>query len=399
MSDINLTLSTRANLLSLQTTKSLLDRTSNRLATGLKVNAPIDNAPAFFAAQALNTRAANFDDAAANINQAVKSLDNAINALRSIQQLVQNAQGLMTSLKTASSAAASDTIRVQYNEILKQIDTLAGDANYQGINLINNATQSLQLSFANEPGVVDLSVTAIRSDSVGLFLSTVAQGLFFQLQTTIPSQSSRDSIASIASTASVASRQSIAASPALQSQDSIASFASVASFGSQPSLASNATNANSAPSQASVPSFQSVPSVPSRNSIAAVQQSASAPSIPSTVSIPSVASSVSQASAAGATVAGANLNLISATELSIGQALSTLSANQATLGSTNAILAVRLQFTQSYVSTLQGGASLLTVADLNLESANLTSLQTAQSLGVVSLQISTQSQQSILRLF
>jgi flagellin-like hook-associated protein FlgL len=98
-------------------------------------------------------------------------------------------------------------------------------------------------------------------------------------------------------------------------------------------------------------------------------------------------------------VAGANLNLISATELSIGQALSTLSANQATLGSTNAILAVRLQFTQSYVSTLQGGASLLTVADLNLESANLTSLQTAQSLGVVSLQISTQSQQSILRLF
>jgi flagellin-like hook-associated protein FlgL len=39
------------------------------------------------------------------------------------------------------------------------------------------------------------------------------------------------------------------------------------------------------------------------------------------------------------------------------------------------------------------------VADLNTEGANLTSLQTAQSLGVVSLQISTQSQQSILRLF
>ena len=87
------------------------------------------------------------------------------------------------------------------------------------------------------------------------------------------------------------------------------------------------------------------------------------------------------------------------TQLAVGQALSTLSASQATLGSTNAILAVRLQFTQSYVSTLQGGASLLTVADLNTEGANLTSLQTAQSLGVVSLQISTQSQQSILRLF
>ena len=61
MSDVNLALSTRANLLSLQTTKSLLDRTSTRLSTGLKVNAPLDNAPAIFAAQALNFRAGNFE--------------------------------------------------------------------------------------------------------------------------------------------------------------------------------------------------------------------------------------------------------------------------------------------------------------------------------------------------
>jgi flagellin len=399
MSDINLTLSTRLNLLSLQTTKSLLDRTSNRLATGLKVNAPIDNAPAYFAAQALNNRANNFDTAGANINQAVKSLDNAVNALRSIQQLVENAQGLMSSLKTTTSLAASDTIRVQYNELLKQIDTLSSDANYQGINLVNNSTETLQLSFANEPGVVDLSVTAIRSDSVGLFLSTVAQGLFFQLQTTISAQSSRSSIASIASVETVASRQSIAASPPLFSQNSIASVASVATVQSTPSIPSNATNAFSAPSQTSVPSFQSIASVESRGAIAAIQQSVSAPSLASVASVPSVASALSQQSTAGATVAGPNLNLITSTELAIGQALSTLQANQATLGSTNAILAVRLQFTQSYVSTLQGGASLLTVADLNLESANLTSLQTGQSLGVVSLQISTQSQQSILRLF
>ena len=399
MSDVNLALSTRANLLSLQTTKSLLDRTSTRLSTGLKVNAPIDNAPAFFAAQALNVRAGNFDTASANINQTVKSLESAINGLRSIQQLVQNAQGLMASLKTASSLSASDTIRTQYNQILSQIDFLAGDASYQGVNLINNATQTLQLSFANEPGVVDLTVTAIRSDSAGLFLSTVSQGLFFQLPTTIASQSSRDSLASIASVPSVQSRESVNAVAALQSTGSVASFASVQSFASQPSIASNATNGFSVPSQASVPSLQSVQSIPSRNSAAAVQQSVSAPSLPSFASVPSVGSSSSQPSAAGATVAGVNLNLITSTELAIGQALSTLSANQATLGSTNAILAVRLQFTQSYVSTLQGGASLLTVADLNTESANLTSLQTAQSLGVVSLQISTQSQQSILRLF
>lgn len=399
MSDINLTLSTRANLLSLQTTKSLLDRTSTRLSTGLKVNAPSDNAPAYFAAQALNFRAQNFDAASSAVNQAVKSLDAAITGLQGVTKLVQNAQGIMTSLLTSSSLSASDSLRTQYNSLLSQIDLLTNDASYQGINLINNATQSLTLSFSNTPGVVDLSVAAIRSDSAGLFLSTVAQGLFFSLQTTIASQSSRDSIASIASTATIPSRDSVAAVAALQSQASITSFASVASFSSQPSIASNATNGFSVPSQASVASFQSVPSLASRNSAAAVQQSVSAPSSNSTTSVASVASASSQPSSAGATVAGVNLSLINSVQLAIGQALSTLSTNQATLGSTNAILSVRLQFTQSYVSTLQGGASQLTTADLNIEGANLTSLQTGQSLGVVSLQISTQSQQSILRLF
>jgi flagellin len=399
MSDVSLTLSTRANLLSLQTTKSLLDRTSTRLSTGLKVNAPLDNAPAYFAAQALNFRAGNFDIAGANINQAVKSLDSAINGLQAIQKLVQNAQGILTSLKTASSLTASDSLRTQYNSLLTQIDLLSNDSSYQGINLINNATQSLTLSFSNTPGVVDLTVGAIRSDSAGLFLSTVTQGLFFALQTTIASQSSRASIASIETTPSAASRESVAAVAALASQSSVAAFASVPSFSSSPSLASNATNGFSVPSQSSVPSLASLESIASRTSFAAVQQSVSAPSIQTTASVPSVGSASSQPSSAGTTIAGVNLNLIIATELAIGQALSTLSANQATLGSTNAVLAVRLQFTQSYVSTLQGGASLLTIADLNTEGANLTSLQTAQSLGVVSLQISTQSQQSILRLF
>ena len=399
MSDVNLALSTRANLLSLQTTKSLLDRTSTRLSTGLKVNAPLDNAPAFFAAQALNFRAGNFDIAASNLNQASKSLDAAINGLQSIQKLVQNAQGILTSLRTAGSLDASNSLRAQYNNLLNQIDLLSNDASYQGVNLINNASQTLTLSFSNTPGVVDLTVNAIRSDSAGLFLSTVAQGLFFALQTTIASQTSRASIASIETIASLASRASVAAVAELEPQSSVPSFQTVPSFSSSPSLASNATNGFSVPSQSSVQSVASIASVASRAGFEAVQQSVSAPSAQTTGSVASVGSVASQPSAAGTTVAGVNLNLIIATELAIGQALSTLSANQSTLGSTNAVLAVRLQFTQSYVSTLQGGASQFTVADLNTEGANLTSLQTAQSLGVVSLQISTQSQQSILRLF
>jgi flagellin-like hook-associated protein FlgL len=51
------------------------------------------------------------------------------------------------------------------------------------------------------------------------------------------------------------------------------------------------------------------------------------------------------------------------------------------------------------VNTLVTGATKLTEADTNEEGANLLSLQTKQSLGTTALSISSQAEQSILRLF
>jgi len=399
MSDINLSLAARSNLLALQTTQSLLGRTSNRLSTGLRVNKPIDDAAAYFAAAALTNRAADQTTAQTNIAQTSNIIETAINGLKSITKLVQNIQGLLSSLSTATSTTQSNSLLGQYNTLLSQIDNLANATAYQGINLVNTSTTSVSVSFSGQPGANDITITAIRSDSAGLNFSTIAAGLFFQVTTTIASQDSRDSVASIASVASTASRAAVNASPALSSQDSISSNVSIASVASQGSTASNATNTNSSPSQSSVASVQSVPSSASRNSAAAINSAVSTPSGASRQSVASLGSIQSQQSVAGAAVAAVNTSLITQVNTQVGNALSQLSAAQSTLGSTNAILSVRLEFSKSYVATLQSGAAQLTVADLNEESANLTSLQTAQSLGVVALSISNQAQQSLLRLF
>jgi flagellin len=70
-----------------------------------------------------------------------------------------------------------------------------------------------------------------------------------------------------------------------------------------------------------------------------------------------------------------------------------------TLGANVNFLQTRLSFTQQYITTLQGGASELTVADVNQESTNLVTLQTRQQLAIQSLSIATQSEQAVLRLF
>jgi flagellin len=83
----------------------------------------------------------------------------------------------------------------------------------------------------------------------------------------------------------------------------------------------------------------------------------------------------------------------------IGDAIGTFQAAAQNLGSNVSFLQTRLSFTEQYITTLQGGANKLTVADVNLESTNLVTLQTRQQLAIQSLSIATQSEQSVLRLF
>ncbi len=79
--------------------------------------------------------------------------------------------------------------------------------------------------------------------------------------------------------------------------------------------------------------------------------------------------------------------------------ISNVQSQAATLANNVAILSVRSDFTQQYISTLESGAGKLTVADLNAEGANLLALQTRQQLGIQALSFAGQAEQSILGLF
>ena len=56
MSDVTLSAAVRNSLLSLQNTTDLIDRTQNRLSTGLKVASAIDDPVAFFQAKTLSAK-------------------------------------------------------------------------------------------------------------------------------------------------------------------------------------------------------------------------------------------------------------------------------------------------------------------------------------------------------
>jgi flagellin len=74
-------------------------------------------------------------------------------------------------------------------------------------------------------------------------------------------------------------------------------------------------------------------------------------------------------------------------------------ADAQALGGNVSFLQTRLSFGQQYAQTLTDGSNKLVVADVNLESTNLITLQTRQQLSIQSLSIATQAEQSVLRLF
>jgi flagellin-like hook-associated protein FlgL len=80
-------------------------------------------------------------------------------------------------------------------------------------------------------------------------------------------------------------------------------------------------------------------------------------------------------------------------------AIATLQNKSSELSANLSTLNTRQSFTTLMVNTLTIGATQLTEADTNEEGANLLALQTKQSLGTTALSISSQAEQSILRLF
>lgn len=79
--------------------------------------------------------------------------------------------------------------------------------------------------------------------------------------------------------------------------------------------------------------------------------------------------------------------------------LTKLRSAAAEFGANLNIIQTRLDFTQNLINVLKEGADKLTVADKNEEGARLLALQTSQQLGITSLSLASQAEQSILRLF
>tara|TARA_R110001592_G_scaffold161973_1_gene394871 strand:- start:16877 stop:18163 length:1287 start_codon:yes stop_codon:yes gene_type:complete len=427
MSDVTLSAAVRSSLLALQRTTDLIDRTNDRLSTGLRVSNPVDDPVSFFSSKALNDRASDFTERKDGIDQGISTVTAALDGVESIDTMARQLKGLANSMRSAIGTQFTDLVN-QFNEIRTQIGDLASDSEYQGINLIDNTSETLTVSFANNT-TSQLTINAAHLGHTGLGID----GLELRADSKVSLTATPVSGISIGNTGLTGNFTSVNA---------------VSGFGGELVVTYNGTGVTVTNSGAEV-----VFSINSQISITVAVGTSDSTVITQGQTLTLQLASFNAASISGASGAAGNtsfgtINAGQVTGVFVGivvgntgslshtgaiqqlsvntaglfqsgvdfiaegqtddfenliidldAALATLRSQSQQLGSNVALLQTRLDFTERYTNTLEEGAGKLVLADLNEEGANLLALQTRQQLGISALAFAGQSEQGILSLF
>jgi len=175
MADVTLSTGIRTNLISLQGTNDLLNRTQSRLSSGKKVNSAIDNPNSFFKAANLNDRASKLDTRLDTMGQAVSAIKSADQSITSMKAITSQMKAIAEDAKSETDSTVRANLGTQFNELITQINSLAKDAVYSGTNFLqgdkvtsttttDKGNQTLTVQF-NEK--LDKSTLTLQGFSIG----------------------------------------------------------------------------------------------------------------------------------------------------------------------------------------------------------------------------------------
>jgi flagellin len=168
---ISLSAGVRASLTSIQQTAALAQQTQLRLATGKRVNSAVDNPVNYFTSEGLNGRAGDLSRLQDQIGLAIKTIEGADKGIKALTKLVETAQGLAQQALQTSDAPTRASLATQFGTLRTQIDELAADSGFNGVNLLDG--DNLTVTF-NEDASSTLAVTGVTYDAAGLSIATAA---------------------------------------------------------------------------------------------------------------------------------------------------------------------------------------------------------------------------------
>lgn len=369
--------SARTGIQRLKSFNDLFGRTSERLATGLKINRATDDPTAFFTAKAFNYRAGDLNRVMDAVSTKIGAVKAAEAGGRALQRLVQVAEGIVNA---AAALPAPDPTATGSVDVSAQSDVtnLAGvsDGDRFSVQIGTDAAVTVTVNSGDTPDDVLVQLNAVDNVSARFTSSGELQISSTNGENLVLSEVSGTPFAGLGISAGTFD-QSTGTSPARAAK--AAEFDAVLTQIDQ--LAGDS-------------SFLGVNLLTGDSPVVQFNEDGSSSLTLQGVNFDAAGLGISPAANGFQSDAD-----ISAARADLKGALGSLRGLSSRLATDLSVIDIRGDFNARLRNTLQSGAARLTLADPNEEGANLLALEMRTSLAAASFSITQRSDAGVLRLF
>jgi len=152
----------------LQRTSQQTNQTNERLNTGLRISGSIHETQDSYAMQALTKHANDLAQVKDQVSQAISTIQAADDGLNAISNMADKAHAVILQAQNTPDLAERTGLADQFNQIRGQIDNIAADASFSGINLIGSSPDNLILVLNEEDTVLTLQGADSSSGGLGI---------------------------------------------------------------------------------------------------------------------------------------------------------------------------------------------------------------------------------------
>lgn len=190
MSSINTNIGALVALRNLNTTNASLDRTQDRVSTGLRVVSPKDDGSTFSIAQGLRADLKAFDAVQQSLSSGRGVVAAAIAGATAVSDLLADIKKkVIEASNPANTTTQQSILAADFTSMISQLNTFVSNAVYNGRNLISDASPSVSITATITGGQLTIqSASALGGVSAALTGGVATTDVALSLLTTITAQ-------------------------------------------------------------------------------------------------------------------------------------------------------------------------------------------------------------------
>jgi len=157
----------------LNETRDALEKSTQQLSSGLRINSAADDAAGLTISESLTGQIDGVDQANRNAQDGVSLVQTAAGALTEVQQMLQRIRELAVQYATSTVNTVDHTaIQTEINQLLSEIDQIGSTAQFNGIDILNAATTLTFQVGANDGETIEVATISLAATVGSISLGT-----------------------------------------------------------------------------------------------------------------------------------------------------------------------------------------------------------------------------------